>query len=296
MLGSLSSTAATTAGSTLLPHSTSTYTHSMPSAWEILPKRSPNLPPRITRARSPVRRKLLTAASIPSVPDPVICITSCLVWNSQRRPSWVSFMHSMKAGARWYRTGRAIARRTRSGTGVGPAVRRYSFMRSFLLRLASSGPRNSRAGSITSWPIVQGRCNQRLAKFNHVAGPVFRRAFRLSRHGDSDWGVAADQARRPPGAAGTERHRQVDRAAASGGRSAGGRRRRARAGTRQRRLPAAVAGVLRPRHVDGRAAGTVRRTAKAARRADRAGTPAGGRRGHGRRPFPLRRAAEPLSP
>ena len=92
------------------------------------PQRSPNLPPRITSTLSPWRRKLLTAASMAAVPEPVSCSTVCLVWKSHFSPSWVSFKHSLNAGVRWCSTGRAMASSTRSGTGVGPAVRRYCFI------------------------------------------------------------------------------------------------------------------------------------------------------------------------
>ena len=39
----------------------------------------------------------------------------------------------MNDGDRWYSIGRAIASSTLSGTGVGPAVSRYSFIVSFAL-------------------------------------------------------------------------------------------------------------------------------------------------------------------
>ena len=93
-----------------------------------MPQRSPNLPPRMTSALSPVRRKLQTAASMPTVPEPASTSGSCLVCSSQRSPSCTSRRHSVNDGARWYSIGRAMASSTRSGTGVGPAVSRYSFM------------------------------------------------------------------------------------------------------------------------------------------------------------------------
>ena len=152
----------------------------------------------MTIALSPVRRKLQTAASMPTVPEPAISIGSCLVCSSQRRPSCTSRRHSVNGGERWYSIGRAIACSTLSGTGVGPAVSKYSFM-------ARACRLDGGSCSITTTPPRQS-CPR-------VALQFLRRDVRVSGHRDPRRRVAADPPRRPAGAARAERRGQVDGAA-----------------------------------------------------------------------------------
>ena len=72
----------------------------------------------------------------------------------------------------------------------------------------------------------------RRSRSTDVPRPIRRRQLRLPRQRDPRRRLAADPSGRPAGAAGTERHRQVDRAAPAGRRPAGRQRRRARARAR----------------------------------------------------------------
>ena len=95
-----SSALAISPGSTAYPHSTSNDATSTPCASQISAHRSPNLPPRITRARSPLDSVLTTAASIAPVPDAVSVNTSFSVRKRYLRPSFTSTNSSSNSGAR----------------------------------------------------------------------------------------------------------------------------------------------------------------------------------------------------
>jgi hypothetical protein len=74
---------------------------------------------------SPGEWKLVTDASIPAVPLPLMQMTGWVVRKTHWRPSSASLKTAANASERWKSIGCAMARETRSGTGVGPAVRRY---------------------------------------------------------------------------------------------------------------------------------------------------------------------------
>ena len=118
-----------------------------------------------------------------------------------------------------------MASSTRSGTGVGPAVSRYSFIAYVVFRrpggvLLQVG---RRADSLTpSAPSSKFFHRMSLAQFadasfGYPGNEILTGASLLIRPG------------RPAGAARAERHRQVDRAAPAGGRPRARRGRRARA-------------------------------------------------------------------
>src|SRR5205085_2480024 len=76
---------------------------------------------------SPSCSKLTNDAYIAPVPELAKTSTSCFVWNSHCRPSRTRAKTCSNSGDRWWAIGCAIRSASRSGTGVGPGVRRRIF-------------------------------------------------------------------------------------------------------------------------------------------------------------------------
>ncbi len=166
----------------------------------------------MTIALSPVRRKLQTAASIPTVPEPAISSGSCLVWSSQRRPSCTSRRHSVNGG-------RPVVEHRAAPSRGAPAP----------------GPESGqRSADTLSWHALR-RLDGGSCSITTCAQPTISRSRRSAAHrmslaqfADASFGypgteildrrLAADPSGRAPGAGGAERHRQVDRAAPARGR------------------------------------------------------------------------------
>ena len=89
--------------------------------------RSPQRPAVQRIAFSPAASVLLTAASIPPVPEQVSVNTGCAVWKTYFRSSVTSARIAFASAARWYVTGLASSSSVSSGTGVGPGVNRRGF-------------------------------------------------------------------------------------------------------------------------------------------------------------------------
>ena len=75
--------------------------------------------------RSPGETTLAMALSNPPVPLAGKINMSFSVWKAQRRPASSSGRRALNSGPRWLIMGAAIARCTRSGTGVGPGIRNW---------------------------------------------------------------------------------------------------------------------------------------------------------------------------
>src|SRR5690606_39380715 len=64
--------------------------------------------------------RFTTAASMAAVPEPVMIMTSPWVWKTFLSSAVTCLYNSRNAAPLWLTTGRAAARMTRGGTGVGP--------------------------------------------------------------------------------------------------------------------------------------------------------------------------------
>src|SRR6185437_11634915 len=84
-----------------------------------------NCPKRAARTLSPGFRQLLRAASQQPVPeDGKMMGLAVVVLNTDFKPSRQARVSAGKVGERWSSIGTCIARRTRSGTLVGPGTNR----------------------------------------------------------------------------------------------------------------------------------------------------------------------------
>jgi len=90
-------------------------------------KRSPNTPQVQTMTLSPGETRLAAADSIEPVPDELrIKRSAAEVPNTSRTPAEISLCIAANSDPRWSIIGRAMARTTRSGSGVGPGIRSCS--------------------------------------------------------------------------------------------------------------------------------------------------------------------------
>jgi hypothetical protein len=90
--------------------------------------RSPNLPLRATTTVSPAQKQFAKADSMTPVPEHAMMSASdSVVSKTYLSPSMASMRIAEKSGVRWWIIGRACARSTSAGTGVGPGVIRYFF-------------------------------------------------------------------------------------------------------------------------------------------------------------------------
>ena len=85
-------------------------------------QRFENWPVSNSTTRSPGESVFTRAASHAPVPEAGYITTGPLVWNTSRTPSSTSLPSAANSGLRWSMTGASIARKTRSGTLVGPGI------------------------------------------------------------------------------------------------------------------------------------------------------------------------------
>ena len=124
MDGSASRRRSTSATGTACPQATSTVSNGMPYALQMLPQRSPNLPPTMHSAFAPGAIRFTTVASMAPVPDAASISTSPWVWWSQRKSSVTRLYAVRNTSVRWCGGTCDIARKMRTGISTGPGVNR----------------------------------------------------------------------------------------------------------------------------------------------------------------------------
>ncbi|MGY3457587.1 hypothetical protein ACVWW5_003037 [Bradyrhizobium sp. LM3.4] len=116
------SLASITAGSAPRRQSPGTKSTSMPNRPAIWRHRVAKWPVSTISTLSPGDSVLTIAASQAPVPDEGKITTGPAVWKIFRLPSSTARPSSPNSALRWSMTGMSMARRTRSGTGLGPGI------------------------------------------------------------------------------------------------------------------------------------------------------------------------------